>query len=421
MKLHNAQTLRHLVTGLVTGLVLAGPAGAQLRIGEALALAVEHHPSVQAKRNELRGANERLDASEWQRYPSVSLQTSAAQPNSGSDSIGSVRVDQPLWAGGRIDADIAASEARKLAATAALLEAEQQILVRTASAFAEMIRLQLRMEATEENIQEHQRLLELIQRRAGSQINPDSDVIMARARLEQARSEGIQFRNMAANARADLEQLIGRTVTQLTIPSHDMLPLGTLESSVKAAVAYAPALLRIESELRAAQADVETRKAVYWPTLSARFERIAGGQTAYSTSYLALTFQPGAGLSAQSAIQEALARQDAAQNNLDSARKDLIDKVRIDWNQRHTTLADALVLAELVGATQAMYESFMRQFPVGRKSWLELLNARREATQARYSLADARWSGFLAAIKVAVATGQVAANHPLISESTAQP
>lgn len=394
---------------------------AQLRIDEALAVAVETHPSVQAKRNELRAAERRVDASDWQRYPSVSVQTSAAQPNTGADSIHSVRVDQPLWAGGRIEADIAASESRKLAAAAAVLEAEQQILVRAASAFAEMIRLQLRIEAADENILEHQRLLELIQRRAGSQINPDSDVIMARARLEQARSEAIQFRNMAANARADLEQMIGRPVIQLSIPPHDQPVLRALESSVQAALAYAPALQRFEAELRAAEADVETRKAAYWPTLSARFERVAGGQTAYSSSYLALTFQPGAGLSAQASIQEALSRQDAARNNLESGRKDLIDKVRTDWNQRQTTLADARVLAELVTATQAMYESFMRQFPVGRKSWLELLNARREATQARYSLADARWSGFLAAIKVAVATGDVAAYKPLNLESLVKP
>jgi adhesin transport system outer membrane protein len=394
--------------------VLTMSAWAQLELGEALTIAVESHPSVLAKRNELQGALERLDVSLWQKYPNVSLQTSATQTLNGNKSLYSVRLDQPLWMGGRIDADIRAAKGRKTLAEATLVEAEQQVLLRTAAAFSEVLRMQYRLEAADENVAEHERLLQLIQRRTENQINPKSDAVMARARFQQARSEALQFRNMAANARADLEQMIGRSIESLKVPAFDSLAVGTLEKSIEKALAFSPVLQRLDAEIVAALADIDSRKAALWPALSARHERVFGANTSYSVNYLALTYQPGAGLSAAAAIQEAKARESAAKNNLETNRKELIDKLRTDWNQRQTTMQDAVVLSELVEATQEMYESFARQFPVGRKSWLELLNARREASQARYSLADARWSGFLSAIKVLVATGEVAANKPLL-------
>ena len=71
---------------------------------EALRVAVTTHPSVMAKRSELNAAAHWLDASQWQRFPALSLQSSA--PQSGRS--------QPLWAGGRITAGVDAATARML-------------------------------------------------------------------------------------------------------------------------------------------------------------------------------------------------------------------------------------------------------------------------------------------------------------------
>jgi adhesin transport system outer membrane protein len=42
----------------------------------------------------------------------------------------------------------------------------------------------------------------------------------------------------------------------------------------------------------------------------------------------------------------------------------------------------------LVDATTSVIESYLRQYAVGKKSWLDVLNAQREATQARNTLVD---------------------------------
>jgi adhesin transport system outer membrane protein len=389
-------------------------AGGALGFDEALRVAVSVHPSVQAKRNELAAAANGLDASQWQRFPALSAQSSAGQ--SGGKNYTTLRLEQPLWSGGRLTADVDAATARVAAAEAALGEAEQDILTRTASAFSEIIRLRGRIAAAEDNVVEHQRLLDLIQRRATSEVNSKTDVIVARARHEQARSELVQYQTQLANAMADLEQLTGGSVSALTVPRSNASGAGNLAASVQSAVEFAPALRRLAAEMQAAEAEIRAKKAVLWPQLSARHERFFGGDTTTTTNttstYLALNYQLGGGLSSLASIRQAEERRNAAEAARQSRRKEIEDKVRTDWNLRRSALAEREIYAELSTSTREVYESFVRQFAAGRKSWLEVLNARREATQARYSLTDAEWNGFLAGKRIDILIGQGTGNTP---------
>ena len=389
-----------------------------LDLQEALRVAVTTHPSVMAKRSELTAAAHGLDASQWQRFPALSLQSSA--PDSGrNNAVLTARIEQPLWAGGRITAGIDAATARVLVSESSLIDAEQAILVRTASAFAEVIRLQARIAAAEENLQEHQRLLELIKRRAASEVSPQNEVVVARARLEQARSEMVQFQTLLTNARADLQQLVGRGISRLAVPRLDLAAGEDLARSVQAAVEFSPVLRRLAAETLVAESEIRVSQSVLWPQISARHERIVGGSgatnnttsTNTTSNYIALTYQLGGGLSAVSNIRQAEERRNAAELSRDTQKKDVEDKLRTDWNQERSAVAEKQIFTELVASTREVYESFVRQFAAGRKTWLEVLNARREATQARYSLADAEWNGFLAGKRIEIATGRIAAER----------
>lgn len=385
---------------------------APLTLDEALLTAARTHPTVTAKRNEYKAARDGLEASKWQRFPALSAQSQAGQ--SGNKSVTSLRIEQPLWTGGRITADIDSNSARVLAAEAAVLEAEQAILTRTAALFSELVRLQSRIEAADENIEEHQRLLELIQRRAAQQVSSPSEVVAAKARLQQAKSERIQLQVAAANTKADLEQIVGQPIGEIRVPKVDLTPAADLNTTVEAALRYSPELRRMAAETEAAEAEIRSRKSTMLPMLSARHERFWGGSDSYpdSVTYLALTFQPGSGLSALSSMHEAESRRDAAISKRESVYKDIADGVRTDWNRMRSAQSDTEVLRELVESTREVYQSFVRQYATGRKTWLDVLNARRDAIQARNSLVDAEWAGVLAGVRMRIQTGELSATEP---------
>ena len=300
-----------------------------LSLKDAMIAATQTHPTVSMKRKEYEASLYSVDAAEWQRFPSFSLSTSNSPLSTSPVTI--LTVDQPIWSGGRITANIESSKAKSFIAEASIFEAEQSILVKTVSAFSEILRLQSRVLASSENIEEHQRLLALIERRAGSQISPQSEVTMAMARLQQAKSESIQLQTQLVNARADLEQLISMPVGQLRVPAFNLDFDKNFEQLLSQVMVYSPRLNRLYYEVIASEHETDVKRSNLMPQLSIRHQDFYGGNYPGSTTFLAVTFQPGNGLSSLSNIKESESKRDATESNVDVAKKELADDFRTAW------------------------------------------------------------------------------------------
>jgi len=384
-----------------------------LSLNEALTFALTN-PSVEGKRKEAQGAAERHNAAKWQRFPSFSVSSSQAQKsvnNSSATAVTSVQIDQPLYAGGRIEGNINSAKAKLDAADFALQEVEQDIMIKTATAFVTLLKTQSKLEASRESIAEHQRLLELIERRARSELSPLSEIVVAKARLDQAKTENLQLKTQAINARADLEILIGHSVSYLKHPNKALDIPDNLKEAIDNALAFAPVIKRLRKEADAASADIDVAKSSMYPQISARSQESFGGVVSGNVTYLALTFSPGNGLSSLSLSREAAMKKEAAELTVEAAKLDITNKTRTDWNQYKVDQSQVEVLSNLSEMTKGVYESYVRQFGIGKRTWPEVLNARKEATQAKYSLAESDWNSFLSGIKVKIYTGAINENN----------
>ena len=71
-------------------------------------------------------------------------------------------------------------------------------------------------------------------------------------------------------------------------------------------------------------ADVDVRRAAYWPQIKARYDRTFGsGPLGNDVFMLALEYQPGAGLSSVASVREAEAKRNAARQQREAARREL--------------------------------------------------------------------------------------------------
>jgi adhesin transport system outer membrane protein len=392
-----------------------------LNIQDAMRLAVTTHPAVLGKNNELLAASYSLEGAKWQRYPALSAQT-ASPTISRQGVITTMTIDQPLWTGGRISSNINAATARALAVQYDLEDTQQTILIKVTNAFCNMIKFQEKLLSASESVVEHQRLLELIERRAMGEISPENEVTLARARLAQSKSDQLQYELSYKNAKADLEQLTGVKVESLIkpAPTNLMLDKNSTPLLIERAINYSPTLKKLEAQRVAAEADKETKKSILWPQLSARYSHNweAGGSGTYSvpsdTAFLALTFQPGNGLSSLSTINQAEAMISSAESNRENASKDISDRIRLAINDLSSSGNEVEVFNDLVVSSAEVYESSLRQFTLGKKTWPEVLNAWRENIQAKYSLTDSRWKGFTAGLQVKILMGDI--TPPKLSE-----
>ena len=161
------------------GLSMAAP---QVRLTGLLELAMVQHPTILQSRSQAQAAGYDLAAAKWGRFPTLSSELRS--DSTYSQSI--AKLEQPLWAGGRINGRVEQNEANLRAAEAAIREAELNALTQVSTSFFEVLRLSSRLQTAQDNVQEHQRLFDMISRRMQAQISPQADVTLAQARLQQA-------------------------------------------------------------------------------------------------------------------------------------------------------------------------------------------------------------------------------------------
>jgi len=374
--------------------------------------AVDRYPSILAKRQEFVAAEGALDGARWQRFPTLSVSGAALGSNGAAPST--VTVQQVLWAGGRIQAGIDAAGARRFAAGSGTIAEEQSVLERTVAAYVEFQRQQTRLAASLENVRRHEDLYGLISRRVGQEVSSAADSALALARLAQARAERQQISAAMGNARSLLQSLSGEIVQGVMALAPPALGFDSVQEAMQSAERFSPEIARQRSLADAAASDLEIRRGQLMPSLAAKFEHlrnpIIGVQSSIDRALLAFEFQPGAGLSSFAAVREADARRLAALSAVEGSRIELEQKLNTAWIDAQSSAIQREPLRTLARTNTAIVDSFLRQYRVGRKSWLDVMNAQREAVQARYSLADVDAQALSGALRVRLVTGMLSAD-----------
>lgn len=375
--------------------------------------AIDTHPSILAKQSSSLAAKADIDTASWQRYPTLTFE--AAKDSSGNAATtNTLRIQQPLWAGGRITAGINAAQYRYDAADTAIEETKQDITLRVIAAYTEALRQQQRQEYAVKSVKAHEKLLAMISRRTEHEVSPRVDKDFAQSRLYQTMNDLSAINQALTTAYTQLSQLINDPVNKVGELDADTygVPINK-DSALQQALERSPTLRRLAAEEAAAGEDVESKRAAYWPQLTMRYENINDQTNGLANNNSRVLFvldaQPGAGLSAKSGIEAAAARQQAAQQARDAALRDIREKVSLDWNEliaariRHQN-------AELARAmTTEVFDSYTRQYTAGRKTWIDVLNAIREATLSELALADANAQIMGSALRLKLLTGNLPA------------
>lgn len=393
------------------------PAPPQLTLNQAFLQTLGGHPILQQRQGSIGAAQDDIKAAQWRRFPTLTFDTSRSvqdQPVGVANSdrnAASLRLQQPLWTGNRIEADIEMANLRQVVALRALEETEQELLLRVVQSFSDYNRLLERGVVAAANVQEHQRLYDLIEHRLAQQVTSEADVALAFARLQQAKTELITLQSMANNARSTLEQLVGERLSgqSLMAPVPSASVWADVESAIDAVLEYSPTLRRLSAEIELAQTDVVIKKSLVMPQVSLRYEKYEGSATvlAFDRWLVVMEYQPGSGLSSLPGMDAASKRVGVAQSALETSQRDLADKATAFFNEMSAYAAQSEGAHQYAKAATAVMASYLRQYKAGRKSWLEVFNAQREMAQARYTDIDTTAGVVLSRYKLDILAGRL--------------
>jgi adhesin transport system outer membrane protein len=391
--------------GAPPGVTDAGPPGG---LAFALQSAVANNPAAKSSRAQLTVKRSDVWSAQAARLPSLSGQV-------GTDDAeidrSTVSVAQPLFAFGRIHNGVKKAQAALDAETWALRKSERVLIEETAMAYGRIQGIRRRDVVASQNIAEHERLYERIERRRAGRLASDTDVRLAFSRLVQAQAQQATLAGDLAVALAELQALTQAEVdTEPDVdPMHAELP--DRETVEALALERSAALKERVDALEALRYDVTLERARSLPTLSARVEHAFGDRIGGSeATRVGLFFQgnvEGAGFVALGRVRGAAAKLRAAEHDLDGARTEIIRRTR-------TLIASRDVQSDLIRsqraaleAAAATKESFERQFESGHKTFLELLNIQRELAEVGLQLAQAKNEWLVVSLQLAALTGRL--------------
>jgi adhesin transport system outer membrane protein len=183
------------------------------------------------------------------------------------------------------------------------------------------------------------------------------------------------------------------------------------QDALKAALDFAPQRRASLAQADAAAAELGVAKSRNWPNLVAGYQQvwqtINGTSISNGQGFVGLQFQPGAGLSSLSAARAADSRRQAAVDNVATADRQVTAAIGATMSDMSNFGAQLEPARITVRGTEEVVESYLRQYQIGRKGWLDVLNAQRERSQAKAALSDVEYSLELSKLRFMLLTGDI--------------
>ncbi|MET0336483.1 MAG: TolC family outer membrane protein [Caulobacter sp.] len=426
--------------GLMAG---AGTAHAET-LAEAIALAYQTNPTLQARRATQRAVDETYVQARTGLRPTVngSLGASYSHIKPGSpgaidtngdgipdvtvggsseNNTGSAQltVTQPLYTGGRVSSEVSAAEADVNAGRQGLRSVEQSVLTSVMQAYVDVRRDQERLRISQESVSVLQRQLDESNARFEVGEITRTDVAQSQARHAAARAGLASAQAQLAVSRATYAAVVGQNPTDLAAePSlQEALP-ATVDLAFESAEQQNPQILAADFTEQASRARIASAKAATRPTVG-----LSGtlGYTGHIEPFhldeYDRAIRVGATASVPiftgglttSRIRAAVERNNADRIAIEGARRQVMQQVSTSWNQLLGARANLASNEEQVRAARIAFEGVRQENQVGLRTTLDVLIAEQELRNAELALVNARRDEYVAAANVLASSGRLEA------------
>jgi TolC family type I secretion outer membrane protein len=431
-------------SGRIWGVFLAGalvlavsgyPAGAQ-SLEEALARAYVSNPTIESQRAQLRATDELVPQALSGYRPTVEAGADAVNSNVTTRLSPAAReragrskqkvtlqsrtvdlsIAQPLYSGGRTQAETKRAEALVQAQRADLLSTEQTVLLDGSTAYLDVVRDQAVLDLNINNEQVLRRQLEASRDRFNVGEITRTDVSQAESRLARAISDRIQSEGLLSGSRAVYARIIGTPPGRLTAPRLVFDLPASREETVSLAENNNPTVIAAQYTETAARSAVDSVRGEMLPSANLRGTLSRGwdpnadtdrADTAQVTASVTVPiYQAG---STESRVREA--RQTAGQRRIqiEEARRQVVENAIRAWEGLTTAQGTIQSRQSQVRASDIALEGVRQEALVGSRTTLDTLDAEQELLDARVQLVQAQRDEMVAAFSALSATGQLSA------------
>lgn len=392
---------------------------------QAVAIALATNPEIKSVYNEFKSAVKQADASSGAYLPSLDLDAGIGYE--GIDPASStgrndtdltrkeatISLTQLLWDGNATlnDMDRTAADAESIRYQ--LLSNASDLALQITQVYLDAVKATEVLALSESNLAVHKDIYRDIKRRATSGIGSTADVTQVEARIAKAHGNLLAAQNNLIDTHTQFKRLVGQAPLGLIYPRADesKLPLSLSDALVEAFDKH-PVIRISMVDVDAARFQYKQSKGNYFPTFSIEASQTwrddAGGDIGQSEETLAMLrmrynlYNGGtdSDLSERSAYQL-----NKAKDLRDDAYRQVEESLRLSWSALDLTLQQKNFLADHVDSASETVIAYKKQYGIGQRTLLDLLNTENELFEARKDYLDAHYAEQYAKYRVMNASG----------------
>ncbi len=412
------------MAALVGGTFAASTASA-ITLDEAVVLGVTKHPRVQgALENENRALGAvreayaaflpQLDADAQTGFAYFTKPGNVSHAKKKTDiQQGTLSLSQLLFDGFTAESLHDAAQFDAKAAAFDKNAAANEIALRVITAYLSVLESRQVVKLAEENVALHNEVVDDVSVKASSGGGSQADVYQAQSRLSLAKARLVRLQGDLRQAEANYLEAVGEapaTLEPATAPT-GLVPT-TVDNAVSTAIANNPQKLSASQSVNAADHTITAVKGAYYPRfdlqLASNWENGTGGRDEERADYrgvVRLRYNLYAGGADVARERQAVAEAGQARQREMEIGRLLTEQVVIDFNEMKVAESEVPLLEDRVDATDEVVTAYRRQFDLGRRTLIDVLDAGNELFQARSELVRGEYRRTASYYKVLNTTG----------------
>ncbi len=383
------------------------------------------NPEVLAGTYERRAADHRVDQAAAGFQPTVELNVARGKERTRSTTTNKVKRDlnrndssltltQPLFDGFETSSRVQASEARVESAAFSLANTSERIALRAIEVYLNYQRNMTLKTHAESNLELHNTIYDQIELRSRQGVTTQVNLEQIEGRRALSQSDLVRTQSQIDDSGYRFQRVVGYLPYELAPPpAMDCRTLpGSVDEALKMMAAVHPALDAARASLRAAYSDEEVALAAMYPdvTFEAQINKNndIDGTNSINENTLAMlrmAYSVYTGGRDIARVRELMHFTDQALERYNQLKRQAEEEVRLAWNSLEALEKRAPQLQRRMETAEATQSAYSKQFNIGQRTLLDLLDVGREAFTAKSEFADVEYDRMFAIFRLLTAMG----------------
>ncbi|NQZ31268.1 MAG: TolC family outer membrane protein [Oceanospirillaceae bacterium] len=325
-------------------------------------------------------------------------------------------LNQMLFDGFRTSSEVSRQSARLDSINHRLREISEETALEAARAYLEVLKRESLVEQAKNTLLTHVRIFDQIKRRSESGVGTIASIKQAEGRLALAEVNVLSAENNLLDAGSSFERVTGKKAGD-TLEDPDIqeswIP-ATFAQALERAYDKHPTLKLAASDVQAARSQYEAARSLMFPTLNLEVNRtwnnnIDGneGRNEDLTAMIRMRYNLYNGGADKARVRQTRHQIDEARNIQTDAARQALQSLDLSWNAYEILGRQLDFLEQHVTSTESTRDAYLKQFNIGQRSLLDLLDTENEVFSSQNAFNEAIYDHMLAQYRLLSGTGEL--------------